>query len=247
MEIMTNSLPALEGKRVIVLGASSGIGLAVAKAAAIEGAQVVIVSGRQERVNNALRKIQGSAEGFTIDLSLEENIADLFKKIGKFDHLVYAAGSHVSPLHLADLPMETAYDYFKLRFWSPLAAIKYSLPFIKPAGSITLTSGIASPRPGKGWSLGASTSGAIEGLTRAMAVELAPIRVNAVSPGVVKTGLWSGMEEADRDEFYKTTGEAMLVKRIGEPEDIAQTYLYLMKQPFSTGQVIIADGGAVLV
>jgi NAD(P)-dependent dehydrogenase (short-subunit alcohol dehydrogenase family) len=247
METRTSSLPALDGKKVIVLGASSGIGLATAKAAALEGAQIIIVSGNQERIDKALKELPAPGEGYAIDLRDEKNIKEFFGQMGSFDHLVYTAGSNISPKNLVDLDLETAHDYFKLRFWSPFAAIKYAVPHINSGGSITLTSGIANPRPGKGWSLGASTSGAMEGLTRAMAVELAPIRVNIVSPGVVKTNLWASFTKTDRENFYKTVGDAMLVKRVGEPDDIAQTYLYLMKQPFSTGQVIIIDGGAVLV
>jgi NAD(P)-dependent dehydrogenase (short-subunit alcohol dehydrogenase family) len=247
METSTSSLSVLNGKKVIVLGASSGIGLATAKAAALEGAQIVIVSGNQERIDAALKELPASSEGYAVDLRDEKNIKTLFEQMGNFDHLVYTASSNISPENLVDMDLETAHDYFKLRFWSPFAAIKYAVPRINPGGSITLTSGIANPRPGKGWALGASTSGAMEGLTRAMAVELAPIRVNIVSPGVVKTNLWSSLTETGRENFYKTVGDAMLVGRVGGPEDIAQTYLYLMKQQFSTGQVIIVDGGAVLV
>jgi NAD(P)-dependent dehydrogenase (short-subunit alcohol dehydrogenase family) len=247
MKTNADNYSTLQDKKVIVLGASSGLGLATAKAAANEGAKVIIVSGNPERINAALKELPAGCEGYAVDLQEESNIRQFFEKAGNFDHLVYTAGGNISRKNIADLDLITAQDYFKLRFWAPFAAIKYGAPSINAGGSITLTSGIAGPRPGKGWSLGASTSGAIEGLTRAMAVELAPIRVNIVSPGVVKTNLWSDMTVADRDNFYHTVGENMLVKRVGEPEDIAQTYLYLMKQPYSTGQVVIVDGGAVLV
>ena len=87
----------------------------------------------------------------------------------------------------------------------------------------------------------------MEGFTRAMAMELAPVRVNLVSPGVVRTYLWSDMTDADREGMYESLANSLPLKRIGKAEDIAQTYLYLINQPFSTGQVIIADGGHVLV
>lgn len=102
-------------------------------------------------------------------------------------------------------------------------------------------------RPGKGWALASSICGAMEGLVRAAAVELAPIRVNSVVPGVVKTNLWGSMTKADRQNLYKTVGDSLLVKRVGEAEDIAQAFVYLRKQHFSTGQNIVIDGGAVLV
>jgi NAD(P)-dependent dehydrogenase (short-subunit alcohol dehydrogenase family) len=87
----------------------------------------------------------------------------------------------------------------------------------------------------------------MEALTRALAVELAPIRVNAVCPGVVKTELWRGMTEADREAMYRDVGQKLPVGRVGEAEDLAETYLYLMREAYSTGQVIVVDGGAVLV
>jgi len=110
-----------------------------------------------------------------------------------------------------------------------------------------LTNGIAGLRPRKGWTVAASICGATEALTRALAVELAPIRVNAVCPGPVKTELWSEMPEAEREAMYRETARRLPVGRVGEAQDLAQTYLYLMQEPYSTGQVIVVDGGAVLV
>jgi NAD(P)-dependent dehydrogenase (short-subunit alcohol dehydrogenase family) len=97
------------------------------------------------------------------------------------------------------------------------------------------------------FALGASICAAMEGLTRALAVELAPIRVNIVSPGVVRTPLWSNMTEADRKALYHETAERLPVGHVGDAEEIAEAYLYLMRQGYSTGQVLVVDGGAVLV
>jgi NAD(P)-dependent dehydrogenase (short-subunit alcohol dehydrogenase family) len=108
------------------------------------------------------------------------------------------------------------------------------------------TSGIAGQRPRAGWALGASICSAVEGLTRALAVELAPIRVNAVSPGVVKTPLWGEMPEADRDALYQQVARTLPVGHAGEPAEIAEAYLYLMRQTYGTGQVLVVDGGALL-
>ena len=102
-------------------------------------------------------------------------------------------------------------------------------------------------RPGPGWALASSICGATEGLCRAMAIELAPIRVNVVLPGVIKTALWDSMTEKDRETFYDSVAGSLPVKRIGQAEDIAQTHLFLMKQSFATGQTFVIDGGAVLV
>ena len=110
-----------------------------------------------------------------------------------------------------------------------------------------LTTGIAGQRPQKGWVLAASVCGTIEALTRALAVELAPIRVNAVSPGIVRTNLWQTMSATDRERLYETVGNSLPVGRIGEAHDIAQAYLFLMREGFATGQTVVIDGGRVLV
>jgi NAD(P)-dependent dehydrogenase (short-subunit alcohol dehydrogenase family) len=99
----------------------------------------------------------------------------------------------------------------------------------------------------KGWTVAASICGAMEAFTRALAVELAPIRVNAVSPGFVRTPLWSNIAETQREDMYRDAGARLLVGRVGEADDIAQTYLYLMQNAFSTGQTVVVDGGGVLV
>jgi NAD(P)-dependent dehydrogenase (short-subunit alcohol dehydrogenase family) len=247
MENQVKIKTPLKDKRVIVLGGTSGLGLATAKAAADEGANVVIVSGNQQRVNNTLKELPQGSEGYAVDLSKEQNIKDFFASIGKFDHLVYTAAENIAFSNISDTDINFAKEYFNLRFWGAFAAVKYGAPHINAGGSISLISGSASRRPGAGWSLMASILSAIEGFVRAMAVELAPIRVNSVVPGVTKTNLWDSMTEEDREALYKNVGDALLVKRVGEAEDIAQAFLYLMKQQFGTGQNIVVDGGSVLV
>ncbi|HEY9045301.1 MAG TPA: SDR family oxidoreductase [Ohtaekwangia sp.] len=244
---MENQNRSLAGKKVIVLGGTSGIGLAAAKAAAAEGAQVSVVSSNKQRVDQALLELPAGSTGYAIDLSNEKNIKDFFVATGKFDHLIYTAGENLTLNSIADLQLDKAREFFNLRYWGALAAVKYASPYINAGGSISLTSGIASTRPGSGWSIASSICGAMEGLVRALAVELAPIRVNSVVPGVVKTNLWNSMTPADRESLYTNVGNSLLVKRVGEAEDIAQTFLYLMKQQFGTGQNIVVDGGTVLV
>ena len=237
----------LTGKQVIILGGSTGLGLATAKAAATAGASVIIVSGNQHNIDKALKELPANSKGFAIDLRREENIKAFFEQTGEFDHLVYTAGENLGLTRLQKLDIDQAKDFFTLRYWSVLAAIKHGASKIRPGGSIGLTSGIASQRPGAGWFIAASLCGAMEACGRAMAVELAPIRVNVVMPGVIKTNLWNSMSEADRNNLYKTVGDSLLVKRVGEAEEIAQTFIFLMLQQFATGQTFIIDGGTVLV
>src|SRR5262249_31527501 len=164
-----------------------------------------------------------------------------------FDHLVYTAGDSLHLHGLASTDLKQARRAFELRYWAALAAVKYGSPNIRKGGSIVLTTGIAGQRPRKGWVVAASGCGAIAALTRALAVELAPIRVNAVSPGVVRTNLWQSMSAAEREHLYESVGNSLPGGRVGEAHDIAQAYLFLMQEGFSTGQTVVVDGGTVLV
>ena len=236
----------LDGKRIVVLGGSSGIGLAVAQSAAQAGAAVVIVSSQQAKVDKAVGQVPG-AEGHAADLSEAAAVEALFGRIGAFDHLAYTAGEALALGSLAETDPVHAQRFFAVRYWGAFFAAKYGAPSIRPGGSIVFTSGTAGRRPRSGWSLGASICMAMEGLTRALAVELAPTRVNLVVPGVVKTPLWAGMPEADRNAMYQRAAGTLPVGHVGEPEEIAEAYLYFMRQSYSTGQSVVVDGGGLLV
>jgi len=237
----------LHNKRVVILGGSSGIGLAVAEQAASQGAKLVIASSNAERVQKAIESLGGNAQGHTLDLSDEQAVETLFTKLGAFDHLVFTAGDSLHLQNLADTDLKQARRAFELRYWAALAAVKYASKSIRKGGSIVLTTGVAGQRPHKGWVVAASVCGTIEALTRALALELAPIRVNAVSPGVVRTNLWQNMNAAERERLYESVGKNLPVGRVGEARDVAQAYLFLMQEEFSTGQTLVVDGGTVLV
>jgi NAD(P)-dependent dehydrogenase (short-subunit alcohol dehydrogenase family) len=236
-----------ENKRVVIVGGSSGIGLAVAEEAASQGAEVVIVSSKAERVQEAIRSIGGDVRGQAVDVSDEKAVESFFTNLGAFDHLVFTAGDSLQLHELADTDLKQARRAFELRYWSALATVKYGSPRIRKGGSIVLTTGVAGRRPHSGWVIAASVCGTIEALTRALAVELAPIRVNAVSPGVVRTNLWQNMSSSEREQLFESVGKRLPVGRVGEAHDIAQAYLFLMKEEFCTGQSLVVDGGTVLV
>lgn len=237
----------LQDKRVVVLGGSSGIGLATAQLATAQGAKVVIASSNAERVQKAVESIGGEAQGQAVDLSDEGAVANFFSKLGPFDHLAFTAGDSLHLRNLASTDLQQARRAFELRYWAALAAVKYGSPQIRKEGSIVLTTGIAGQRPQKGWVIAASVCGTIEALTRALAVELAPIRVNAVSLGVVRTNLWQNMSAPERERLFEAVGSSLPVGRIGEAHEIAQAYLFLMQEGFATGQAVVIDGGTVLV
>lgn len=237
----------LSGKRIVVLGGSSGIGLAVAQQAVAQGATAIIASSNADRVKQAVATLDGKAEGHALDLSNERDIQNFFQKIGDFDHLVFTAGDTLHLNELAATDLTKARHAFELRYWAALAAVKYGSSHIRKDGSIVLTTGVAGRRPHKGWTVAASICGTVEALTRALAVELAPIRVNAVCPGVVRTNLWQGMDADARENLFESVGKSLLVGRVGEASEIARAYLFLMQEGYGTGQIVVLDGGAMLV
>jgi NAD(P)-dependent dehydrogenase (short-subunit alcohol dehydrogenase family) len=247
MQTGKNSIRSLEGKTVVVLGGSSGIGLATAQAAAAEGAEVIIASGNQKRIDAALKTLSANCRGFAIDLSQEENIRGFFEQLGALDHVVYTAGENLNLQMIHETNITLAHNFFNLRYWGAYASIKYAAPLIRSGGSISLISGTANARPGKGWSMASSICGAVEGLVRAMAVELAPIRVNSVVPAVIETNLWNGMSQENKTSLFQSMADSLLVGRVGQAEDVALAFVYLMKQSFGTGQNLVVDGGALLV
>ncbi|WP_088830352.1 SDR family oxidoreductase [Paenibacillus tyrfis] len=237
----------LRGKRVITLGGTSGMGFATAEATAQEGASVVVVSSRKEKVDAAVSRLPQGAEGHAVDLTNEAQVRNFFSRIGEFDHLVFTAGDPLQLANLGEVDMDAARQMFNLRYWGALMAAKYGSVNIRPGGSITLASGTAGVRPQKGCTVAGSVCGAVEALTKALAVELSPLRVNAVCFGLMRTEMWSGIPEADRNAMFEAAGKSLPLGRIGEPEDAAEAFLYLMRERHSTGQIIVVDGGTTLV
>jgi NAD(P)-dependent dehydrogenase (short-subunit alcohol dehydrogenase family) len=238
---------SLVGKRIVLIGGTSGFGLATAKAAAADGANLVVVSSRQSSVDKALTMLPGGTQGYAVDVADEQQVEELFEKIGEFDHLIFSAGETLQTGNPDDINIADSRKFFNVRYWGALMAAKYGSPYIRRGGSIILTNGIVGIRPWKGWSVAASIGGAVESLTKGLAIDLAPIRVNAVCAGMVKTDLWNNIPEADREAMYSEVGSKLLTGRVGEAEDIAEAYMFLMKGNYTTGQVIVVDGGNVLV
>jgi NAD(P)-dependent dehydrogenase (short-subunit alcohol dehydrogenase family) len=242
-----NNVEGLQGKSVLVLGGASGIGLATAHAAVARGAIVTVTSRSAERAVRIARELGAGARGEAADLTKEEETRALYERVGPFDHLVYTAGDELVLSPIGKLDLAAARRAFEVRVFGALVAVKHGAPRIRAGGSITLTHGIAGTRPSAGWAIGASVCGAMESLARALAVELAPVRVNAVSPGFVRTPLWNPIPEAEREALFRDAGRKLLTGRVGEAREIAEAYCFLMENPFTTGQTVIVDGGGVLV
>lgn len=237
----------LSGKSVVVLGGTSGIGLATALAAAASGAVVTVTSRTAERLARAATQLGQSIRGEAANLENEAETEALFERLGALDHLVYTAGDELLLAPIAQLDLAAARHAFEVRVFGVLGAVKHAAPRIRAGGSIVLTHGVAGARPHAGWGVGAAVCGAIDALARALAVELAPVRVNAVSPGFVRTPLWNSIPETEREAFFRDAGKKLLTGRVGEPKEIAEAYCYLMESTFTTGQTIVVDGGGLLV
>lgn len=240
----------LKGKRVVILGGSAGIGLAVARQSASDGAEVIIASHNPERVERALGQLRGidaRASGHAVDLRSQPAVRALFEKLGPIDHLVYTAGEELLMKPLANLDLTEGRAFFELRYWGALSAIQAAHPHLAKDGSIVLTSGTGCHRPFPGFAIAASILGAMEALTRTLAVELAPLRVNIVTPGVLDTELWANLTTTAKEEMFRQFAAKLPVGRVGTADDVAEHYLSFMRGKYVTGQSLVADGGGLLV
>jgi NAD(P)-dependent dehydrogenase (short-subunit alcohol dehydrogenase family) len=237
---------SLKGKRVVVIGGTSGIGLSTAKAFLNQSAQVIIASRSNSKLSEAKQVLGGNVEAYEIDFRSEEKAADFFGKVGKFDHLVVTAGEGAMG-HFSELPVASAKEAFDSKFWGQYITVRAALPYLNNESSVTLTSGVYGVRPPKGATTLAAINSAIEGLVRGLSLDLAPIRVNVVSPGIVDTPIFAGMPDDQRQELFNGIAQQLPVGRIAQPQDIAESYVYLAKNGFTTGTVVLINGGAHLI
>ena len=240
-------MASLAGQHVVVLGGSSGIGFAVAEAALTDGAKVTIGSSGAANVASAAERLGGGAVGRVVDVGDEGSLAGFFDLVGAFEHLVFTAGDWGGAVlggnSVDQIDFATVGDGLRVRFWGALKAVKHAKAHIAPTGSITLTDGVLAHRPQKGAPLTAAFGGALEFLVKGLAVDLAPIRVNTVCPGLVLTGrVRQMMPEA---MIGQMTARQPL-PRAAQPSEAAEAYLYAMRAGYTTGQVLIVDGGGLL-
>jgi NAD(P)-dependent dehydrogenase (short-subunit alcohol dehydrogenase family) len=234
----------LDNKTVVVIGGSSGMGLAVAESASRSGARVVIASRSQDKLAAAAGRISGDVHWQVVDTMKESSVADLFERLGAVDHLVIP-GSSVKTGPLRELPLADGMFTMQSKFWGPYLCAKYAR--INPGGSITFFSGILSRRPGQNDAVLASVNAAVEAMGRALAKDLAPLRVNVISPGMTAgTGAYLNIPEGARQGMFDSIARRLPVGRVGRPEDIADAALMLMTNGFVTGIVLDVDGGGLI-
>jgi len=232
----------LAGKKVVVVGGSSGIGLATAGLAKAQGADVVIASRNADKVKAAAAKI--GAKGLAADVTDDRSVAELFRACGAIDHLVVSAAQlRTGPFKTVG--MEDVRGTLEGKFWGAWRCARAAE--IKPGGSLTLVSGFLSIRPRPNSAIVSAANGALESLARALALELAPVRVNCVSPGIIDTPIRAAMPEAARNEMLTKAAASLPVKRVGLGEDVAQQIIAFMENGFMTGSIVYLDGGGLVI
>ena len=234
----------LRDARVLVVGGTSGIGLATALAFRDAGARVVVAGRSSEGVARA-RSAEPELEARQLDMTSGPALRSVLDELGTLDHLVVTAADALAG-RLADLDERRALRFVESKLWGPCRVIRAALPHLSGDGSITLFSGVASRRASPGFALGSAINAAVEALAPSLAAELSPIRVNAVSPGVIDTPVWTErLAELGADVFGNVVPR-LPVPRAGRAEEVAAAVLFLVESPYVTGTVLTIDGGYLL-
>ncbi|KAF2725305.1 NAD(P)-binding protein [Polychaeton citri CBS 116435] len=256
----------LHGKHILVIGGSGGIGYGVAEAALEHGATVTISSSNPTRIENSVtslgaaypsakgsNRIHGEACDIGDASTAEANLATLLDKVtsggtSKLAHIVWTAGSALDIKPLSALDATTLTQTGTSRFLSPLLLAKLAPPYMLPGpeSSITLTSGTVSERPLPGWAVMNSYATGLQGMVRGLALDLAPLRFNLVCPGAVDTTLWAGMPEEAKKAMFTAIEGTLPTGRVGQVVDVAESYLYFIKDRNATGSMVSTNGGALL-
>ncbi len=235
-------MTALAGQRVVVVGGTSGMGLATVRAALAQGAEVVAAGrrpvGRREPAAGARQEV--------VDITSEESVRELFHNVGELDHLLVTA-SPGSPGAFLEQDLASARTYMDGKFFGSWTCARFAAPRIRARGSITFVTGGAVVRPPAHGSMIAAAFAAIEALTRALAVELGPQRVNTIRPGYTDSEMWQFLSDGQRDDLRRRVADALPVRRMGTPEDVAHAAVFLMTNPQVTGTVLEVAGGETLI
>ena len=231
----------LDGSTVLVIGGAKNLGLAIARRAADLGADVVIGARDAKAAARAATSLGGEARSVAVDVTDEATIRDAASQVGPVDHVLVTAAAHHN-VAVADLDHDATVRAFQAKVIGPMLIAKHFAPTMPATGSITLFSGVAAWKPARGLSVMGITNGAVAHAARHLAADLAPIRVNAISPGIVDSGTWDA--RPDRDDFFSSVADGLPVGRVGTSEDIVDAALWVMTAGFVSGETIHVEGGA---
>lgn len=231
----------MDNQRVLVVGGSRGIGAEIARRAAAAGAEVIVGGRDLEAAGNVAAEVGGRA--VRIDLQDEATIATVAGRIGELDHVVTTASAH-HDVPVTELDRDAVVTAFTAKVIGPMLLAKHLAPRIRPSGSVLLFSGVVGWRPARGAVVKGVINGAVEYAVRHLAVELAPVRVNAISPGVVDSGVWDGLGEEKKQAVLDKAARTALVGRPGSLPDVADAALWLLGAGYVSGEVVHVEGGA---
>lgn len=219
------------------------MGRATAEAAAKAGAKVTIASRSAQKLADAAKAIGNNITTLQLDATDNAAVTAFFASSGPWDHIVCSAGAGGRG-SIKDLSLEDAMTAMNSKFWSYFRVAKAAS--LNPGGSITFVSGQFGHRPIAGTAVIAAVNAAIEGMTRGLAYDFAPIRVNTVCPGIIDTPQWDRMPEPARKAMYEKMEATLPVRRMGQSEDVAHGILFAITNPYTTGTVVIIDGGSLI-
>lgn len=229
----------LENKKVVIVGGSSGIGLNLSRHLLVLGVSIIVGSRSPQKLSESRKLLNDKVSTHQVDASDENSVIEFFGRVGKFDHLVVT----IKPDHLVcdfeESSVPSVRDAFDSKFWGQYNLVRHCLNDISPQGSIVLTSGIASKRGYKGFSGMAAINGAIESFVKSVSGEISPVRINVVSPGFIERH----SNDSSRYESVKQLGAAPPIDRLGTQDEVSKAYIYLLENTYSTGSVLVVDGG----
>lgn len=234
----------LTGQKVFVIGGSKFLGEAVARAAAAAGARVAIGARNLEAAQSVASSLP-DASAVRIDVTDEESIAAAASELGSIDHIVITASSHHN-VPVAELEKTKIVSAFDAKVFGPMLVAKHCAPSMPQSGSILLFSGVAAWNPGAPYTVMGVSNGAVAFLAQHLAKELAPVRVNAISPGIIDSGTYDGMGAEAKQQMMDDVAASTLAGRAGTPQDIADAALWLLGAGFVSGETIHVEGGAQL-
>jgi NAD(P)-dependent dehydrogenase (short-subunit alcohol dehydrogenase family) len=244
---MISDAHALLNQRVVIIGGTSGMGMGAACAASQAGADVIALGRRPSVAMTAGQSAHGSITFRSLDMTDDAAVEQMFESLGVLDHLLITATPPGPGGPFLNQTMADAQAVLGGKFLGSWSCARHAATRMRNGGSITFTTGGLVARPRFGASMMMVAFAALEALTRALALELGPIRVNTIRPGVIDSEMWSFMPPAEREAFFTLVRERFPAGRVGKADDIGKAALYLMTNDFVTGTILEVSGGETLI